>query len=57
MTDFNMEFISEKKISEELINIIKSQNLIDIRTPSFLNTKFVTNNLTSFFARTSAQSQ
>ena len=34
-----------KKISEELINIIKSQNLIDIRTPSFLNTKFVTNNL------------
>ena len=34
-----------KKISEELINIIKSQNLIDIRTPSFLNTKFATNNL------------
>ncbi len=34
-----------KKISDELINIIKSQNLIDIRTPSFLNTKFVTNNL------------
>ena len=28
-----------KEISEELVNLIKSQNLIDIRTPSFLNTK------------------
>tara|TARA_B100000963_G_scaffold330274_1_gene320246 strand:+ start:958 stop:2010 length:1053 start_codon:yes stop_codon:yes gene_type:complete len=26
--------------SEEIISLIKSQNLIDIRTPSFLNTKF-----------------
>ena len=32
-----------KDISLELSNIVKSQNLIDIRTPSFLNTKFVTN--------------
>ena len=30
--------------SEELINIIKSQNLIDIRTPSFLNAKLKINN-------------
>ena len=33
-----------KLISEELINIIKSQNLIDIRTPSFLNAKLKINN-------------
>ena len=26
--------------SEEIISLIKSQNLIDIKTPSFLNTKF-----------------
>ncbi len=32
-----------KDVSLELSNIVKSQNLIDIRTPSFLNTKFVTN--------------
>ncbi len=27
-------------VSKEIIDLIKSQNLIDIRTPSFLNTKF-----------------
>ena len=27
------------EIKEELINLVKSQNLIDIRTPSFLNVK------------------
>ena len=32
-----------KVISEELINIIKSQNLIDIRTPSFLNARIIVN--------------
>ena len=40
--NFNKEVI--KLISEELINIIKSQNLIDIRTPSFLNAKLKINN-------------
>ena len=29
------------KTGEEIINIVKSQNLIDIRTPSFLNTKLL----------------
>ena len=29
-----------KITSEEITNIIKSQNLVDVRTPSFLNTKF-----------------
>ena len=29
-----------KNTSEEITNIIKSQNLVDVRTPSFLNTKF-----------------
>ena len=29
------------QISEELINLIKSQNLIDVRTPSFLNVKLI----------------
>ena len=38
---FNDEII--KVISEELINIIKSQNLIDIRTPSFLNARLIIN--------------
>ena len=33
-----------KVISEELVNIIKSQNLIDIRTPSFLNARLEINN-------------
>ena len=32
-----------KAISEELINVIKSQNLIDVRTPSFLNARLITN--------------
>ena len=32
-----------KAISDELVNIIKSQNLIDIRTPSFLNARFIVN--------------
>ena len=27
-------------ISNEIINLVKSQNLIDIRTPSFLNAKY-----------------
>ena len=30
-------------VSKEIIDLIKSQNLIDIRTPSFLNTKFKVN--------------
>ena len=30
------------KVKKEIINLIKSQNLIDIRTPSFLNAQFVT---------------
>lgn len=30
-------------IKNELVNIVKSQNLIDIRTPSFLNVKFKIN--------------
>jgi hypothetical protein len=34
---FNEKIITEVK--KELINLVKSQNLIDIRTPSFLNTK------------------
>ena len=29
------------EVSTELINLIKSRNLIDIRTPSFLNTKLI----------------
>ena len=32
------------EISEEIIFIVKSQNLIDVRTPSFLNTKLILNN-------------
>ena len=28
------------KSKKELINLVKSENLIDIRTPSFLNVKF-----------------
>ena len=38
---FNDEII--KVISNELINVIKSQNLIDVRTPSFLNARLITN--------------
>ena len=36
-TDFNDQIISETK--NEIINLVKSQNLIDIRTPSFLNVR------------------
>ena len=36
--EFNNKIITE--IKRELINLLKSQNLIDIRTPSFLNVKF-----------------
>ena len=36
--EFNKKIISE--IKEDLINLIKSKNLIDISTPSFLNAKF-----------------
>ena len=36
--EFNNKIITE--IKRELINLVKSQNLIDIRTPSFLNVKF-----------------
>ena len=28
------------KVNKEIINLVKSQNLIDIRTPSFINIKF-----------------
>ena len=39
---FNEQVIIE--IKKELINLIKSENLIDIRTPSFLNVKLNLNN-------------
>ena len=42
--NLNQEDLSKKiitKVSEEIINIVKSQNLIDIRTPSFLNAKLI----------------
>ena len=29
------------KLKNEIINIVKSQNLIDIRVPSFINIKFI----------------
>ena len=35
----NEELIIEKGTIEELINLVKSENLIDIRTPAFLNVK------------------
>ena len=38
---FYLEIIND--IKKELVNLVKSQNLIDIRTPSFINTKFVLN--------------
>ncbi len=37
-TQFNEKVING--IKDEIINLIKSQNLIDIRTPSFINVKF-----------------
>ena len=36
------------KTKNELTNIVKSNNLIDIRTPSFLNVKFNINNKSNF---------
>ena len=30
-----------KDVSEEIINVVKSKNLIDVRTPSFLNTRLI----------------
>ena len=41
---FNTKNLMKKlllKTKKELSNIVKSKNLIDIRTPSFLNAKFV----------------
>ena len=43
--EFNEKIISETK--KELINLVKSRNLIDIRTPSFLNVKFILNKKSS----------
>ena len=37
-TQFNEKVING--IKDEITNLIKSQNLIDIRTPSFINVKF-----------------
>ena len=44
--DNNRERLREEIIkitSNELVNVIKSQNLIDVRTPSFLNTRLIIN--------------
>tara|TARA_A100001015_G_scaffold311148_1_gene413826 strand:- start:1195 stop:2244 length:1050 start_codon:yes stop_codon:yes gene_type:complete len=41
-TKFNEEIIFA--IKEEITNLIKSQNLIDIRTPSFLNVRLILDN-------------
>ena len=44
--DNNKERLREEIIkitSNELVNVIKSQNLIDVRTPSFLNTRLIIN--------------
>ena len=38
---FNKKIIID--VSKEILNIIKSRNLIDIRVPSFLNIKFILN--------------
>ena len=42
-TQTKIEFYKEvvTAVNKELINIIKSQNLVDIKTPSFLNTKLI----------------
>mgnify|MGYP001296684142 CR=1 FL=1 len=37
------------QIKKEIINLVKSQNLIDVRTPSFLNTKFILDGNNSLF--------
>ncbi len=52
MSNFNERILSVSK--EEIINLIKSENLIDIRTPSFLNVKLNLsrkNNLVEFNSR------
>jgi len=38
---FSLEIINN--IKKQIVNLLKSQNLIDIRTPSFINTKFILN--------------
>ena len=38
---FSLEIINN--IKKQIVNLVKSQNLIDIRTPSFINTKFILN--------------
>lgn len=50
--NLNQEKFYEKIISEvkdEIINIVKSQNLVDISTPSFLNTKLILNKKNNLF--------
>tara|TARA_B100000941_G_scaffold283039_1_gene252135 strand:+ start:23 stop:1072 length:1050 start_codon:yes stop_codon:yes gene_type:complete len=44
---FNENTIIE--IKKEIINIVKSQNLIDVRTPSFLNAKLIINGNNNLF--------
>ena len=36
-----------KLLKKELINLVKSENLIDIRTPSFLNVNLILNKKSS----------
>ncbi len=43
LSKIDLNEIVIKQVSQEIIDIIKAQNLIDIRTPSFINTKFITN--------------
>ena len=38
---FSLEIINN--IKKQIVNLVKSQNLIDVRTPSFINTKFILN--------------
>ena len=37
--DFYKNIIT--KVNKEITNLVKSENLIDVRTPSFLNTKLL----------------
>ena len=37
------------RVSKEIINIIKSQNLIDVRTPSFLNARLTISKRNNLF--------
>ena len=46
-TDLKEKIIFE--IKEEILNLVKSQNLIDIRAPSFLNVKFNLNKKNNLF--------